>query len=258
MWAGSDVSVASDFADSSASELSGEPTLGGGDTKALLWVGAVALNLWLVAVAIPGLRAQAESSALQLSLAALTLFGVGVAAESARKRRSVSLLVVFPVLTFAYLAAGFGAQDGFALIATSGAMAAYVATASVFGSRPRWRSVHVRSLGERPPGKDAARRAGLRRFVTAFVAIASFGVGVVVPALGFDDASWDESARPAARALVAVMSGLVATLMLAAFAGPAARRRRRGSSTAERRNRRVGMLLTVAIFGAFLAFVISR
>ncbi|MFK7999822.1 MAG: hypothetical protein AB8H86_09505 [Polyangiales bacterium] len=250
--------MASDFAESSAPELSGEPPKGAGDTKALLWVGAVALNLWLVAVAIPGLRAQSESSIVEIAFAALTLFGVGVAAYSARERRSALLLVAFPTLTFVHLAAGFGAQDGFALIATSGAMAAYVATASVFGSRPSWRSVHVRTLGERPPGKEAARRAGLRRFVTALVAIASFVVGVVVPALGFDDASWNENARPAARALVAVMSGLVATLMLAAFAGPAARRRRRGSSTAERRSRRVGMLLTVAIFGAFLAFVISR
>lgn len=250
--------MASDFVESSAPDLSGEPTKGASDTKALLWVGAVALNLWLVAVAIPGLRGQADFPVLEISLAALTLFGVGAAADSARKRRSVSLLVVFPVLIFLHLLAGYGAQDGYALIATSGAMAAYVATASVFGSRPSWRSVHVRSLGERPPGKDAARRSGLRRFVTGVVALASFGVGVVVPALGFDDASWSESTRPAARALVAVMSGLVATLMLAAFAGPAARRRRRGSSTEERRRRRVGMLLTVAIFGAFLAFAISR
>lgn len=252
------MSVASDLADSGVPEPSTEPTKGSGDTKALLWVGAVALNLWLVAVAIPGLRTQSESSALKIALAAITLFGVGVAAESARKKRSTWLLLAFPALTFAYLGFGFGAQDGFALIATSGAMAAYVATAAVFGSRPSWRSVQVRSLGERSPGKDATRRAGLRRFVTALVSFASFGVGVVVPALGFDDASWEESARPAARALVAVMSGLVATLMLAAFAGPAARRRRRSSSTADRRSRRVGMLLTVAIFGAFLAFVISR
>ena len=137
-------------------------------------------------------------------------------------------------------------------------MAAYVASAASFGSRPSWRSVNVRSLGERSTGKDAARRATLRRVVTALIGLGSFGVGIVVPSLGFDEASWDESARPAARALVAVMSGLVATLMLAAFAGPAARRRRQAASDAERRRRRIGMLLTVALFGAFLAFVISR
>jgi hypothetical protein len=135
--------------------------------------------------------------------------------------------------------------------------------------------VHVRSLGDRRGrfhprrapaldrfrrslGKDAGRRAALRRFVTAVVALASFGVGVVVPSLGFDEPSWNEAARPAARALVAVMSGLVATLMLAAFAGPAARRRRRDSSNVERRRRRVGMLLMVALFGVLLAFAISR
>ena len=247
--------VASDLAEPTELVLSGEAR-GASDSKALLWVGAVSLNLWFVAVAIPGLRGQ-SATAVELSLAVLTLFGVFAAAHSARRRRRVSLLVVFPALIFVHLLAGYGAQDGFALIATSGAMAAYVATAAVFGSRPSWRSVNVRSLGERPPGDEAARRASLRRAVTAFVAIASFGVGVVIPSLGFDDASWNESARPAARALVAVMSGLVATLMLAAFVGPAARRRR-ASSHAERQRRRVWMLLTVAIFGAFLAFAISR
>ncbi|MBK8172056.1 MAG: hypothetical protein IPK60_17165 [Sandaracinaceae bacterium] len=222
-----------------------------------LRVAFLGLNAWAVVILIPSLHAEGIERAPLLVLPLLALIVVGVSIYRMWRAIPWVALVLFPCTIAGTIALEPRLRRGdafsvYMLVAGVLSFAAYAAVAAIAaGRRTQLRQTTEHALAQRAKHVVDRHRTTLRRGLLIFGAAVAVALIAVAPYVGvrrsLDDAWKDASAEGAT--LTALVAGILATLVIATFVGPALRAPRRRSSREKinRARRVVPLLLLVAV-----------
>jgi hypothetical protein len=241
---------------------SARPSVGAGVVR----VGALGLNAWAVAIALPasagGVFGTADLVLIALPLVALVL---GLRALARSDRAALGLLAVgVPVLLVTGVAAradpALGERYGTVtmILAAFSTLAYVIATADVLGRPPKLHTTKESKLALGTRARPAAR--GLRALVLGTTSTVAMLLAVVLPALGSHQSAM-EAWGPAAdegRVLTAIVGGAIACITTAAIVGPALRAPRSGAVRPGERTLPVTLSLVVAATGAIAYAILTR
>lgn len=221
-------------------------------------VGALGLNAWAVAVALPA-QIGGVFGVADAVLIALPLFGLvlGLRAMARRSEAALGLLAVgVPVLLATAVAARADPSlsdrygVGTTTLAALSLLAYVVATADALGRPSLVRATKETKLAlaarTRPPSR------GLRALVLGTTSTVALLLAIVVPAIGTHQSAveaWGEAADEG-RVLTAIVGGAIACLVTAAIVGPSLRAARPGPARAGEGTLTVTLSLVMAATGA--------
>ena len=218
-------------------------------------VALLALNAWLVVLALPVLHVGAASGSLLLAAAPLGLVAIGLWARSVAAARALLLGGFPPALA---LAVAFypelverDAYGPFGMGVAALSLVGYVAAAAhATGGALAILPHEEHPASPKEPVAEPPARRWLRRFLLGAGTIGALAIAVVAPAAGRHRElveRWGEAA-PDAAVLAAVVAGLLAAVALGGVIGPALRAERSARPPAARRR-----VLAVALFVATVA-----
>lgn len=234
--------------------------------RAVVRVGALGLNAWTIAVALParvgGALGIADLVLISLPLVALAL---GLRALARENGAALGLLAVgVPVLLATAVAArtdpmlGEHYTTATTILAAFSTLAYVIATADALGRPARLRPTKESKLALATRVRPAAR--GLRALVLGTTSTVALVLTVVLPELGSHESAieaWGEAADEG-RVLTALVGGAVACIVTAVIVGPALRAPRSGPVRPGERTLPVTLSLVVAATGAIAWAILWR
>jgi hypothetical protein len=232
---------------------------------AILRVGALGLNAWAVAVALParigGVYGTADLVLIALPLIALVL---GLRAMARRDASALGLLAVaVPVLLVTAVAAradpALSDRYGTAttILAALSSLAYVIATADALGRPTALRATRESKLAVAARARPTSR--GLRALVLGTTSTVALLLAIVLPALGTHASAaeaWGEAADEG-RVLTAIVGAAIACIATGAIVGPSLRAARVGPTRPGQGALAVTLALVVAATGT-IAWAILR
>lgn len=250
---------------SATTESSRAPEPSTGRRGAAIRLLALGLNAWIVGIVLPALAAPAlaPSDQVLLGLPPIALL-LGLRALLRKDASALGMLgVAFPVLSVAAMAGrtdpALATRYGTAttLFAVASSVAYVVGVAQVLGRPTALRATRETKLAASTRLRPPARL--LRMAVVSTTAVLAFGIAVVAPALGSQEAmveQWGEAASEG-RVVSVIVGGAVACIATAMVVGPSLRAARGRAPRPGEATLTLTLSLVVAATGA-IAWAILR